>query len=109
MGYRLEISEPKSIFYGTKLYGYVDLEECESIKWLLDKKFITEEDVLFDHWNCGGLMPIVMVVEEFKEFIVLYDKDCQRLRDYKDSILNDEMIKNILLKNDFEMIVLSWG
>lgn len=124
MGYRMGIEKIKteSLFYGTKLYGYVsNLDELESIKWLKEKCFI-DSSVGFE---CNGEMNIVMKVYEFREFVKLYNFDYNkyekqieedlknlypdRLKFIKDSFINDEKIQEILKMDDFEKLLLTWG
>lgn len=109
MGYRLEISEPKCIFYKTKLYGYVDIQQCISIHYLLSLGVITPEDVENDVWSNGASIPIVLTIKQFRQFFKYYNDDCKRLRNYDESLLDDESIKYLFSKFDWELVVLSWG
>lgn len=108
MGYRLEIRkiENKSLFYGTKLFGYVqDPEELKSIKYLIKKEFI-EDPYIFDY---DGEVPICMKIKDFRTFAKLYDEDLKEYNNADYCFLEDAEIKAILELKDTDEIVLSWG
>lgn len=56
----------------TKFYGYVDLNECKSIDWLVDHNKVEDPNIL----NYVGLGPdIEFTAEEFREWLDLYISD----------------------------------
>ena len=113
MGYRLEMSKVKYTACGGKLYGYTDTSKLKSYKWLKEKGFLNDidddhEDITFADWD--GNPQIIMRNEDFKEFIKLYNEDCNNYDDTylfhdKDWIINDKYIKE-LLKEDY--VLLEW-
>ena len=111
MGYRLcvdMVGHESPSFYGTKLYGYVDNEkQLKSYQWLLEKGFLSKNKTYIWTYCCEN--PIHMTVKDFKEFAVLYDKDCEETGYPPNSFLEDSSIKEILNLEDDELLVLSWG
>jgi hypothetical protein len=108
MGYRLEISEikDKKAEYkacGGKLYGYTDETNFKSRQYLVDKGYLTGDE----YWDYGCVDDIKVSAQEFREFIKLYNEDWNNSGKFKDDILNDEEIKE-LMKNDNDKI-LEWG
>ena len=80
MGYRLEVKcvDNKDInFYGTKLVGYVDPQDLDSIKYLVYLGKI--EDFEVDYiWN-GGSGPYYELEEnQFNNFIRYYRSDLMK-------------------------------
>lgn len=63
-----------------KFYGYVNLKNLKSVKWLIDNdKLAYPEDPNFDFLGDFG-PEIIFSAEEFREFITLYEKD---INEYK--------------------------
>ena len=102
MGYRLEISELKYKACGGKLYGYVDETKLKSYKYLLDKGYLYGDE----YFNYGFSGDIVLTDEEFKEFVKLYNEDCNDEKMPKDWFINQEEIKELLESNQDK--VLQW-
>ena len=86
MGYRLEINTiernekyeriVKNRFYGTKYYGYEDLDESLSYMFLkLINKFDGDECFCY-----GSDNTIILNYKEFEMFCSLYDIDLQKVR-----------------------------
>lgn len=114
MGYRLEISEAKEVFYGTKLYGYADVEKLKSIRYLISKEKLTEDKAEYG-FIYGSDMPIVLSKQEFVEWAKLYSEDYDKYCPYKCandddeySFIEDEQIKKII-EGNADWIVLSWS
>lgn len=107
MGYRLSISKLDEVFYGTKLYGYVNnLEDLESYQFLKKYEYVDGDEA----W-CGSCEnPMIMRVCVFKEFREWYAED---LKNYED---NGEEVAQYFLKEtekltklpDYDFIVLTW-
>ena len=80
MGYRLEVKCNGMEVYTGKFYGYVELDNLKSIKWLLDNKredIVTDDDpipiYMFDVCDYGP--EITLTSEEFKVWLRLYNDD----------------------------------
>lgn len=114
MGYRLDIkifnnnNISETRFYGTKYYGYNDLENSLSYRFLrLINKL--EGDEIFDY---GEDNTIFLNYSEFKIFCELYNID---LNNYNKNILKDVFINfkeiKTLLEDEYDIkyYVLSWG
>lgn len=77
MGYRLEIEKivkKETIFYGTKLYGYIDenkLPELNSYNFLEAYRYATKDD----YWDYGASHQMLMWIRDFREFAKLYKSD----------------------------------
>lgn len=77
MGYRLGVSTIKDVFYGTKLYGYLEREDAEahehfkSYQFLKRKGFIDGDEV-FSYGFSGDFR---MYPSEAREFLKLYAED----------------------------------
>lgn len=103
MGYRLEISKMKHVYCAGKFYGYesVDAYNSKSVKWLLDNKFIKDEDYEGEvYWGYDFNPQIVLNAKQFEEYIKLYNEDlnefgCQ-VGNIKDALINDEEMKNLI-------------
>lgn len=116
MGYRLDIKTfsydkiSETRFYGTKYYGYNNLENSLSYRFLrLINKL--EGDEIFDY---GEDNTIFLNYSEFKIFCELYNIDLNK--NYKSrNIVNDEFINYKEIKSlleeeyDIKYYVLSWG
>lgn len=114
MGYRLDIktftkemSETK--YYNTKYYGYHDLEDSLSYRFLkLINKF--EGDEIFDY---GANNIIFLNYDEFKIFCELYNIDLNNDTNYvreKDMFINSKEIKSLLEQEyDIKYYVLDWN
>lgn len=104
MGYRLEISELEYKACGGKLYGYVeDTTELKSYKWLLDKNYIDGDE----YWSYGCNPKIILDKEEFKEFIKLYNEDCNNAGHEKDVVLKDKDFQELIKSDKYK--ILEWG
>ena len=114
MGYRLEMSKVKYHTCGGKLYGYCDTKELKSYQWLLDNGYlegIDEKNQGFTFAECNGNPQIVLRPSEFKQFIELYNEDCNELKsDWiswdKDNIINKKEIQELI--NGEDNILLEW-
>ena len=117
MGYRLDIkifsnnNISETIFYGTKYYGYNDLENSLSYRFLrLINKL--EGDEIFDY---GEDNTIFLNYSEFKIFCELYNIDLNNEKNNKQNMLKDvfincDEIKTLLEDEDnIKYYVLSWG
>ena len=71
MGYRINISSVKPFDFSTKLYGYVNMSDLQSYKYLIDNRFINS-DAIFDY---GFNNKIELNKQQFKEFFNLYLED----------------------------------
>lgn len=104
MGYRLEISEVKYKACGGKLFGYCDEEKLKSYKYLLDKGYLDGDE----YFTYGFSGDIVLNSDEFKEFIELYNEDCNKQNrlngSEKDLIINDKKIKELLESEEDKLI-----
>lgn len=77
MGYRpsIYINDVFIIEFG-KFYGYVDMGNLKSIKWLKDHKKLMDENDPENYVFCGGWGPeIKFTADEFREFWDLYIQD----------------------------------
>ena len=118
MGYRLNISKYdydndkcEDVFYGTKVYGYVDTDKLQSFEWLVDNGFLKQEDSYCFGYGYEG--NIIMTIGDFKEFAQCYNEDCNvyfcSSYDFKkDYFINLPEIQQLLLLPDSNEIVLSW-
>lgn len=122
MGYRLDIDgftqfdKRENLFYGTKYYGYEDLEDSISYLYLCSiGKFDGDEFFGYDQENT-----IFLSRREMKIFLYLYNLDLNNhLTEYEihnsgitDYFINDEKIQNILEQIESEEhinYILSWG
>lgn len=115
MGYRLDIGgfndldDIKPLYYGTKYYGYKDLENSISYLYLCSiGKF--KGDEYFDY--CSKNL-IFLNNNEMKIFLYLYNIDINNYSDYKkydDEFINDDSIQNILNNiEDYYLYALCWG
>lgn len=135
MGYRLTVEQinkedpyfaREDIFYGTKLYGYIDfrqLPNLESFKFLEKTCNITEDEFYGSYSD-----PFLICIRDFREFAELYKKDYidywnERYAKNKENFTGEEMwkangwdenpkIQNILKNpeiNELDFVVLSWG
>lgn len=105
MGYRLtveKVGDKTPCFYGTKLYGYRDEKKLKSYQWLIKNAYLDENKYYI--WADGFDNPVLMRVEEFREFIKLYAEDLE-----SEELLKDEDIRAFMSLYDWELIVLSWG
>lgn len=106
MGYRLCISKVNEVYYGTKLYGYVDDEnKLKSYNYLKDNEYIDGDEI----WSYSAENPIVMRVCVFKEFRELYAQD---LKDFYDEIISNAFLKEteeLTKLGDYDFVVLTWG
>ena len=118
MGVRLTIlnEEDDILYYGSKLYGYVDdLEESKSLKYLWDIKseyLIKEHDYkdfedfalsMNAYTYCDKLCKIT--IPQLKEFLKLYDEDLQACgRPY---VIAEEAMAEI--PSNIEYVWLEWG
>lgn len=73
MGYRPRIKCGKYIHEFGKFYGYVNLENLKSTKWLLDHNKLDEYGLDNFTFNIGPT--IDFTADEFREFIDLYQED----------------------------------
>lgn len=110
MGYRLEVSELKHKQTYGKLYGYCENEkELKSYKWLEKKGFLKD---VGDNWYDYYENPqIILSPNEFKEFITLYNEDCNNfennyIKHPKDWIIKNEQTQELI--NGIKDIVLEW-
>lgn len=104
MGYRLEIGELEYKACGGKLYGYVeDTEQLKSYKWLLDNCYIDGDE----YWSYGCNPKIILRKNKFKEFIKLYNEDCNNAGHTKDIVLKDKGIQELM--NSDKLKILEWG
>lgn len=114
MGYRLEISKIKYAACGGKLFGYVEDEtKLKSYQWLLEKGYLTgNKDEEF--WDYGYNPQIILRPSEFREFIKLYNEDCNNMEsDWvvhpKDWVINSKEINELINCKDYEeYILLEW-
>lgn len=77
MGYRPEFKDlqnPDLLFYGTKLYGYVDESKLQSYKYLLSIGKAEEDDL----WDYPFEHEMILTAEQFRKFVDLYEKDFDR-------------------------------
>lgn len=82
MGYRLFVDNPETnetLFYGTKLYGYVDEEDLESLQYLFENFWkddypndFTYRDVYLGYCASNETL---LDADEFKKFLILYMRD----------------------------------
>ena len=118
MGYLLEArsaQNPDLQIYGTKLYGYLDDEEFDtlySLHYLIVIGKIKYEERLFYNvwWGCPE--DIRLTAQEFRCFMILY------VQDYRDSIAQEYRDRdgeeifgenfNDLFNSDDDKII-SWG
>lgn len=115
MGYRLcveKVGDKEPSYYGTKMYGYGRTTEYKSYKWLLENDFLKKDEHYI--WGDGFDNPILMRIEQFKEFVKLYNEDCndEYLSYYpedKDFFINNEDIQKFLQLYPWELVVLTWG
>lgn len=105
MGYRLSISKVNEVYYGTKLFGYVDDEnKLKSFNYLKDNGYIDGDEV----WDYNCANAIVMKKTFFEEFRKLYAQD---LKDYYDEIVSNAFLKEteeLKKLNDYDYVVLKW-
>ena len=105
MGYRLAISELEQVYYGTKLFGYVDDEtNLKSFKYLKDIDVIKGDEI----WDYGFDNPIVLSIKEFKDFRKLYAEDLEENNGKIESDWFLEKTKHLIEREDYELIVLNW-
>ena len=104
MGYRLEVREikEKPYFYGTKLFGYFDPNILDSLKFLIEKKYL-DDDVIFDY--CFENM-IIINANDFREFCRLYDADMKKVG-IEYSLTENLEIQKMLSSNEDK--ILCWG
>lgn len=108
MGYRLTISKLDMVFYGTKLFGYMDDEKVlKSYQYLIKKEYLTGDEF----WDYSFDNAIAMLKTDFMEFRELYAQD---LRDYNDGAEDsaDWFLKEteeLTKLPDYEYVVLQWG
>lgn len=109
MGYRLEVSKIKHVKGYGKLYGYLGGKEnnLKSHEWLLKKRYIDGDE----YWTYGTNPQIILTPDEFKEFIYLYNEDCnnfdsEHIIHPKDWIINDKETKK--LTDGQDDILLEW-
>lgn len=118
MGDRLTIRDEQDnmLYYGSKLYGYVDdLEESKSLKYLWDIKsdYLIKEHGYEDfedfalsmncYTYCDKLCKIT--IPQLKEFLRLYDEDLQMCG--IPYVIAEEAEKEI--PADVEYVWLEWG
>lgn len=115
MGYRMHIiCQGYNIIELGKFYGYVDLKPLKSIKYLLHKGYIIDDDPDIFNYSIYG-PEIKLSATEFREFMDLYQDDLNHygsnhcimytapysIGDYYAGFED-------IYKNDFEKI-LEWG
>lgn len=116
MGVRLTIldEEDNILFYGSKLYGYEDLENSKSAKYLWDIKseFLINERNFKDFDDFASCMEIEgcdkvckLSIAELKEFLRLYDEDLKMYQ--KNYTISDSVWKEI--PDDVKYVWLEWG
>lgn len=112
MGYRLgvktidENDNIKDIYYGTKLYGYVDEQDLLSFKYLVILNKL-DEDAYF---NYGASHRIFLTYDEFKLFIYLYNEDLKKYRsEYFKNEPDNTFLKEFYNLDDECMYILEWG
>jgi hypothetical protein len=118
MGVRLTILDENDniLYYGSKLYGYVDsLEQSKSLKYLWDNhsEFLIKERGFEDYEDFVLSMEIVywtektvkLSIPQLKEYLKLYDEDLKTWgREYT---ISDEAEKEI--PAGVESVWLEWG
>lgn len=120
MGYRLHVSRIEdNVFCGGKLYGYGDYEynddgndgyiekKTKSHQWLVEKGYLKGDEF----WTYGFNPKIILNSREFKEFIELYNEDCNNFKEEyiihpKDWIINDERVQKLI--NGKDDVLLEW-
>lgn len=75
MGYRPTICCHEDNWEFGKFYGYVNLDNLKSIKWLIEHGKLEEYDDDPKLAFTAGFPEIVFTAEEFREFIDLYQED----------------------------------
>lgn len=116
MGYRLDIykvegNEIKTLFYGTKLYGYHDESEFLSYIYLVSIGKL-EKDEMFDY---GAGQRFALNKKEFTIFCHLYNIDMNKYYAFsnaKDIFIESDVIKNELMTSltlyDNEIYIIEW-
>ena len=113
MGVRLTIENKHGdiVYYGTKLYGYVNCEssELKSLVYLSKIPGIFRDDIDFEMFPdvCEFKDPIELKNKEMKQFLIFYAEDLKRYTGEKD-FLNLPEIKSIFKTKKAHYIV-SWG
>ena len=130
MGYRIQIEkvtinenwdkEIKNVYYGTKLYGYVENKELISFMYLVSIGKCPE-DYYFDY---NSSIEIPLNKKELTIFLTLYsmDLDNSKLGYYKDKKkgwfletpeIKEELLKELpdgkLPKGYYDTYIISWG
>lgn len=89
MGIRLNVEvqgHPELNFYGTKLYGYVELNKLESFKYFQNEFGLFEDtDTYLNFVDAGlelGTDEFILSADQFKTFIDLYIKDYEKYHIY---------------------------
>lgn len=62
----------------SKFYGYVNLNECKSVDWLVDHNKVKDPNI-FNYTDLGP--DIEFTAEEFREWITLYLSDIATYRE----------------------------
>lgn len=115
MGYLLDINkikdydttlntfETETLYYGSKYYGYENLDESISYKYLkMINKFNGNE--IFDYCISNS---IILTHDELLIFLYLYDVDIMKVTENKNySFLEDSKIIEKITNDDFEDIYL---
>lgn len=109
MGTRMTVYDDEDgiIFYGSKLFGYVDFRELESLRylWDLDMDDYTHETYV-DFEDFGDLFYYPyspkfgpMSLEDFDKFLALYNKDLIKYgREYQIDIEIPPYVKHVFLE-----------
>lgn len=91
MGYRLEISKVTSLACGNKLYGYIDpetLHKCKSWQWLDEHGYLDPNEK--DKWTYGYSHEMLLLKDDFEEFIKLYIEDYNKYAPYGGELSLDD-------------------
>lgn len=110
MGIRMTVydEEKNIIFYGSKLFGYVDFHELESLRYLwglvlddhtheLYRNFEDFGDSFY--YSCGSTVFGPISHEDFYKFIVLYNKDLKKYdRKYQIDIEMPPYVRHVYLE-----------
>lgn len=105
MGYRLSVSKLNEVYYGTKLFGYVDDESVlNSFKFLKDHEYITGDEF----WTYSFDNAIVMLKTDFDQFRNFYALDLEAC--YGDLVSKDFLkdTEELTKLEDYEYVVLKW-
>lgn len=111
MGYRLDVYDldDKNVFYGTKLFGYVDEADTFTSEWFFDnflrgKEYPSDWEHTDVYWGYNAPHTSIMSAVQYAQFIALYLAD---LAQY--GMLDKKLIGEILPTIDGKGKKVEWS